>query len=475
MNPEARPFVPGSHHQDVDMEETGHVGPHEKGHQASSHELEPRQCDKISPSDSVTKIPSVIGLRRGAFSKNTASDGTSDDATRDSTHTSTDIPTGEEVSTVAIAVPAMGTNALETVVTRQLQRARERAGRDEHVDSNRIAETDDLEQKKMDEPQPSTSRPQDSQTNRSTESDGRTSGKRKRIDRDTKPGDYRVVMKPKTRGAPDATKILREAIKGVRVQIVERQMKGADTHFKFLNREHAMTVLSRLEEYMVGTMRATQIYHVFMKTGAGCSIRTEAFSTEVYKRLQFLDGGKVNHQRAVAALVNHNPIWFESEGAIELVELHKVGGRKRDRFILAIHVTSGTYKKFLKNTKAGRATIDTGMDIVAAYAEFKDDRCFKCLQPGHRMNDCKGPTVCKFCGVSNDHLSMDCQVKREGLIHHECITCKRENEARPVEQQVDTNHAATTARCPAERRLQKERSKRERAAAVKPQYGGRND
>lgn len=291
----------------------------------------------------------------------------------------------------------------------------------------------------------------------------------KRIREDTLPNaaKFKLVMAPKPSASEDPIAIYLKVTEKERLQLAEMRPKGREARFLFYTREHAECAMTKLQTSKYKNIKITDMYTIFITVAASHSIRTQKLTKVERDEQPFMKNGVFEHAQARKTILEKNPLWFESHHDIECVEMHTIPG-KEDRFLFEIYVSGRALRKFGSKTKEGRGPINLGSKVVDAYLTEKDDYCFKCLSHKHWWKQCDAPEPrCKYC-VDN-HLSKDCPIKHLPK-EHVCRNCSKANEMRDADREEDSNHPATSTKCPFIRERMRQERRRKQAKRTKPKY-----
>lgn len=298
---------------------------------------------------------------------------------------------------------------------------------------------------------------------------GRPDRKRRREETTPTVAKFKLVMTPKSPAAEDPRDVYRKVV-GTRtrqIQLAETTIKGREGRFLFYLREHAEDALKLLQDGNFGRHKVKDLYNTFITVASTHSIRTQKIRKSDARQLQFFPLGVFDHHEARKVIFDLNPLWFESTHDVDCVEYHSIPGEE-EHFLLEIYVSSRALRKFSSKSKEGKGPIDIGTWVVSAYLTERDDYCFRCLDHRHWWKNCdaKKPN-CRFCEAH--HLSKECPVKHLPK-EHVCRNCSNANAMRDADQEVDSNHTATSTKCPWVRERIRQERKKKQVKRQKPKY-----
>lgn len=265
-------------------------------------------------------------------------------------------------------------------------------------------------------------------------------------------GNIMLQLTAKTQRDIDPIKVHRDATRGMDVHVAKVTTLGSHARIHYWLHEHAEKAKQAIEKHSVNGVPATDLYETKVVITAKHSVKTAAFNKRVLDLLPFYKAGKVDRIRAAEVLSDANSCWFESTADIEAVEVNSVARKDEALYIVEIYMSEAAIKRFNARAERGKATINLGRTIVEAWTTVKCEPCYRCLQYGHWRAQCRAPKArCRYCG--DDHDVTKCSKKDDPT----CPICQEFNSSLRHDQRPrDTDHPATSTRCPAVRQAKRD-------------------
>ena len=257
-------------------------------------------------------------------------------------------------------------------------------------------------------------------------------------------GMYIMQMKARTNEVINPVAAAYEALSKVRVHVAKTEQRGLDAKLRFFKRRDYELALEKIKAHEVNQTTLGELYDFSLMVSSLHSIRTDATTIGAVNRMPFIKDGQVDQKQAAQVLYMRNPSWFKTMADIEYVEKHTVPQCQGNKYLFEIHMSKEAHQRI--NRAEGNATIDLVTVRLTAHDAVKPEECFRCLQPGHVIRQCKAEeSQCKYC--TGRHLSIGCAYKSQPE-KHVCYKCVQANAQAPEgARMLDVRHMATSTRC----------------------------
>lgn len=270
--------------------------------------------------------------------------------------------------------------------------------------------------------------------------------------RETFEGTYTIELISKNVLPIDTAGYVNSAIAdaGCSVHVNRMSPEGPNLTVAFRSRADRDKVLDALRSYKYISKSIDEYYTVNTDARSSHLFRTTVVSKQLLNSLQFMKEGKFKPEIAIQLIASRNKDWFRSQYDIIDVQLKK--STEPAGALLQIFTTEYSNRKITAGIAKGMNLdlVDTQLPI---HHPVKVEWCFRCTDPGHRKDQCKGPLRCRFCILS--HGSKGCPHADGPYV---CFRCREFNlslKSDEMHLKKGENHTATTVDCPFYRELRK--------------------
>lgn len=272
----------------------------------------------------------------------------------------------------------------------------------------------------------------------------------RRPPQETWEGTYTIELVSKNVLPIDTTGLVNDAIRNESLHVNKFIPEGPNLTVVFRSRRERDTAVKALREYKYLNSHIDKYYVMNTDARSPHVFRTTVVSNQKLNTFQFMKDGKFVPEIAMDIIAGRNNKWFRSR--TDIIEVQLKPSVEPRGALLQIFTTEYASRKITAGATKG-INLDLIDDQLPIHQPVKVEWCFRCCDPGHRKEQCKGPIRCRYCILS--HSSKSCNNSDGPFV---CFRCREYNlnlKAEEMYLKKGENHTATTVDCPFYRELRK--------------------